>query len=291
MSAESVSLNTPAAQKVGKKKSEELAYEDAITQYYKLKLRYMTSIEKIKDSIAKKYPLLSNLKKRQKILKALRCIKCKKAGGSIFTNTNNILKAECNNKDAPCTLHIEIKRETYQNIRVLEEKYSKNIDALQNRIVKIKLNLLFGYASEETTLVEFNKYRNLLNEQSKQYRGIQKKFLEIVDNKSTQAMVEEKENELLLLVDTLKQMHKEYLMKSLVLTEEEKSKHNDDFMDHYLTKIVPLNDQIVNLKYKTNDLYLDEEKGQFIMEREEYGIKELEMVDETKIGSVLTFIK
>jgi hypothetical protein len=284
-------MATTEQQKVGKKKSIEIKYEDAFTQYYKLKLRYETSIEKIKDNVAKKYPLLSNLKKRRKIQKAIRCIKCKKAGGSIFTNTDNILKAECGNKDEPCTLHLELKRETYKNLRVLEEKYSKNIDALQNQIVKIKLNLLFGYASEDATMAEFNKYRDLFNERSKQYRGIQKDFLAVVDNKTAQALVEEKENQLITLVDTLKQMHKEYLLKSLILSEEQKSKYMDDFMDHYLTKIVPLTEEIDNLKYKTNEIYLDEATGQFILAREAYGIKEMEIVDETNVGAVLTFIK
>lgn len=256
-----------------------MSFEDAFTQYYRLKQRYESSVEKIKETVHKKYENLSVNQKRRKVEKGLKCINCKKNGGTIFSMKDNILLAVCGNSETPCTLDIELKRGIYRNIREREEKYAKAIERIRDEIIKIKLNLLFGYANEEKTITEFTKYRDLLNERAKKYRIIQKKFLGIVDDKNMESIIEEKENQLLSLVDTLKEMNKDYLLKLATLNEEQKNKHIDDLMDHYLYKIVPLKDEIVNIKYKLNDVYLDESSGKYILARESYGIKELEFIE------------
>jgi hypothetical protein len=272
----------------------EISYEDALEKYYKLKEKYENKKENVVDKIIKNKE--STLKeKRRKFQRDMKCVKCGKSGGTIFSNENNTLRAYCGNSEQPCTLDISIKHGVYQNIRSMEEKYSKNIDALQNMIIKIKLNLLFGYASEETTLTEFNKYRDLLNEQAKEYRTIQTDFLRIVADPNTQAIIEEKENQIVELIDTLRQMQKDYLLKLPMLSEEQKNSFVEDIVDYYLTKIVPLNEEIVNLKYKTNELYLDlDEKNvirNYVLAREPYTYKEMEILDETRQGQVLKFVQ
>lgn len=272
----------------------EISYEDALEKYYKLKEKYEDKKENVVDKIIKNKE--STLKeKRRKFQRDMKCVKCGKSGGTIFSNENNTLRAYCGNSEQPCTLDIAIKHGVYKNIRSMEEKYSKNIDELQNMIIKIKLNLLFGYASEETTLTEFNKYRDLLNEQAKEYRTIQTDFLRIVADPNTQAIIEEKENQHVALIDTLRQMQKDYLLKLPMLSEEQKNSFVEDIVDYYLTKIVPLNEEIVVLKYKTNELYLDlDEKNvirNYVLAREPYTYKEMEILDETRQGEVLKFVQ
>jgi len=283
-------------------------YEEALTQYYRLKQRYESSVEKIKDNVQKKYEELSSKQKRKKVERALKCIKCKKNGGTIFSikKENNSLSAVCGNSEEPCNLQIEIKRAAYKNMREREEKYANNIERIQDTIIKIKLNLLFGYASEEETVNEFNKYRDLLNERMKQYRLIQRNFLAVVSNEIENLMVEEKENQLLALVDTLKQMHTDYLLKLVSLTEEQKNQYTADIIDHYLSKIVPLNDEIIAMKYKINEMdFIANGNGVYpfmtqpdiwFLSREPYSLKEMEMVDEKAengegSGKVLKFVK
>ena len=288
--------------------SAEINYEEALTQYYRLKQRYESSVEKIKDNVQKKYEELSSKQKRKKVERALKCIKCKKNGGTIFSikKENNSLSAVCGNSEEPCNLHIEIKRAAYKNMREREEKYANNIDRIQDMIIKIKLNLLFGYATEEETVNEFNKYRDLLNERMKQYRLIQRNFLAVVSNENENLMVEEKENQLLALVDTLKQMHTDYLLKLVSLTEEQKNQYTADIIDHYLSKIVPLNDEIIAMKYKINEMdFIANGNGVYpfmtqpdiwFLSREPYSLEEMEMVDEKAengegSGKVLKFVK
>jgi len=270
--------------------------DEDLYKYYKLKQRYEKSIDKIKDNIRENYPDLSNAAKRKKMKKAIKCIKCKKSGGTIFTNDNNILKAVCGNSEDPCDLDIEIKKGVYKNIRVMEEKYSNNIESLQNMIIKMKLNLLFGYSFANVskdvladgnadlmaeTLKEFTKYRDILSERTTKYNKIQKTFLNIVNDTANKDIIEDKENQLSILIDSLKQLNKEYLMKIDVLLVEEKNKFIDDIIDIYLNQIVPLNEEIVNLKYKVNEVYLDEDKAidkkDYLLTRERYSIKEMEM--------------
>jgi hypothetical protein len=272
--------------------------DEDLYKYYKLKQRYEKSIDKIKDNIRENYPYLSNSAKRKKMKKAIKCIKCKKSGGTIFTNDNNILKAVCGNSEDPCDLDIEIKKGVYKNIRVMEEKYSKNIESLQNMIIKMKLNLLFGYSFANVskdvladgnadlmaeTLKEFTKYRDILSERTTKYNKIQKTFLNIVNDTANKDIIEDKEIQLSILIDSLKQMNKEYLLKIDVLLVEEKNKFIDDIIDIYLNQIVPLNEEIVNLKYKVNEVYLDEDKAidkkDYLLTRERYSIKEMTFLE------------
>ena len=272
--------------------------DEDLYKYYKLKQRYEKSIDKIKDNIRENYPDLSNAAKRKKMKKAIKCIKCKKSGGTIFTNDNNILKAVCGNSEDPCDLDIEIKKGVYKNIRVMEEKYSKNIESLQNMIIKMKLNLLFGYSFANVskdvladgnadlmaeTLKEFTKYRDILSERTTKYNKIQKTFLNIVNDTANKDIIEDKEIQLSILIDSLKQMNKEYFMKIDLLLVEEKNKFIDDIIDIYLNQIVPLNEEIVNLKYKVNEVYLDEDKAidkkNYLLTRERYSIKEMTFLE------------
>ena len=272
--------------------------DEDLYKYYKLKQRYEKSIDKIKDNIKENYPDLSNAGKRKKMKKAIKCIKCKKSGGTIFTNDNNILKAVCGNSEDPCDLDIEIKKGVYKNIRVMEEKYSNNIESLQNMIIKMKLNLLFGYSFANVskdvlangnadlmaeTLKEFTKYRDILSERTTKYNKIQKTFLNIVNDTANKDIIEDKENQLSILIDSLKQMNKEYLLKIDVLLVEEKNKFIDDIIDIYLNQIVPLNEEIVNLKYKVNEVYLDEDKAidkkNYLLTRERYSIKDMTFLE------------
>ena len=272
--------------------------DEDLYKYYKLKQRYEKSIDKIKDNIKENYPDLSNAGKRKKMKKAIKCIKCKKSGGTIFTNDNNILKAVCGNSEDPCDLDIEIKKGVYKNIRVMEEKYSNNIESLQNMIIKMKLNLLFGYSFANVskdvlangnadlmaeTLKEFTKYRDILSERTTKYNKIQKTFLNIVNDTANKDIIEDKENQLSILIDSLKQMNKEYIMKIDVLLLEDKNKFIDDIIDIYLNQIVPLNEEIVNLKYKVNEVYLDEDKAidkkNYLLTRERYSIKDMTFLE------------
>jgi len=273
--------------------------DEDLYKYYKLKQRYEKSIEKIKDTIKKNYPDLSIAGKRKKMKKAIiKCVKCKKPGGTIFTNDNNILKAICGNSEDPCDLNIEIKKDVYKNIRAMEEKYANNIESLQNMIIKMKLNLLFGYSFANVskdvlasgnadlmaeTLKEFTKYRDILSERTTKYNKIQKTFLSIVNDTANKEIIEAKENQLSILIDSLKKMNKEYLLKIDVLLVEEKNKFIDDIIDIYLNQIVPLNEEIVNLKYKVNEVYLDEDKAidkkNYLLTRERYSIKDMTFLE------------
>ena len=78
-------------------------------------------------------------------------------------------------------------------------------------------------------------------------------------------------------------MNKEYIMKIDVLLLEDKNKYIDDMIDIYLKQIIPLNEEIVNLKYKINEVYLDEDeainKKLYLLTREPFSIKEMTFLE------------
>jgi hypothetical protein len=245
---------------------------NALEKYYKLKEKYEKTVDSVKIHVNLLNPLLSRKKKQEMIAEKIKCINCKESGGTVFLNNNNILLAVCGNSENPCRLHIEIKKGVYRNLREIEELYARNIDALQTKIIKIKLNLLFGYVPEDETLTEFTKYREILGKISKEYEPIQREFIvQVVGNEAHWKMIEEKENHLFELVDELRLMAATDLSK--------------DYIEHYTTKILPLNEEIAALKYKLNDVYIEDKY--FILTREPYTNKMLEMSKNDDKGKVI----
>ena len=85
-------------------------------QYYKLKEKYYNNIDK-KRSYIKKDNTLTTSEKRKRIKELKnKCVNCGKEGGTIFDETNGMLKARCNASD-PCDLNMNIKRVFYNNAR------------------------------------------------------------------------------------------------------------------------------------------------------------------------------
>merc|ERR1712196_700857 len=112
----------------------------------------MGGIQKQKNKIMRN-PELSLKDKREhiKLLKKT-CINCKKNGGTIFSKEDHILKAVCGNLENPCKLNISIFTGDYEDIRVAKKIFVKEIENIKTRIIRIKLDLLFNYVDETTSI-------------------------------------------------------------------------------------------------------------------------------------------
>ena len=130
--------------------------KEALNEYYALKNKY----EESKKDVIKKIMKTENSSEKSKIKNArnavFKCVNCGKAGGSIFIKEDNHLKASCGNTQNPCNLNISILSSlsfSDNDIRTSQE----HTDRAKQNIIKTKMNALFGYLTDKTSVEAFER--------------------------------------------------------------------------------------------------------------------------------------
>jgi hypothetical protein len=112
-----------------KSTSEEKDYNTYLNKYFEIKNTY--------DEKQKKRNKNSN-----------KCIKCGKAGGTIFSNKNNRYSAVCG-AESPCSLHYELYRGYFSNSTNLLYNYSEMLESSKEIIIMIQNNDVFHFEQDE----------------------------------------------------------------------------------------------------------------------------------------------
>ena len=132
--------------------------DTALEDYYKLKSQYEGKYERQKAGILSSD--MSNSDKRKKVaLLKRKCIKCDRPVGTVFQRQGRILTAACGETTMPCSLDIKIDRGEYVFGPTLVDRLIQDVEQQKKTIIEIKLNLLFGIETEETTLEMFEKIK------------------------------------------------------------------------------------------------------------------------------------
>jgi len=160
---------------------------DAIHGYYSLKEKYNTALEKrrqrlINDPVINWKSLSAQQKARRLALIKPACIVCKQEGGSVFTETDGKLKAICGNISQPCGFHIEVSRGKYISLETLMNESLEEVRATKDEIIRMKLDLLFQFISEDELLEQFDAVQLKLQEQMKMYSEFRTYYLSVTDN-------------------------------------------------------------------------------------------------------------
>jgi len=170
---------------------ERVKINDAIHGYYSFKEKYNSALEKrrqrlINDPVINWKSLSAQQKaKRLAIIKPA-CIVCKQEGGSIFTETDGKLKAICGNISQPCGFHIEVSRGKYISLERLMTESLEEVRATKDEIIRMKLDLLFQFISEDELLEQFDAVQHKLQEQLKMYTEFRTHYLSVTDNDDAQ---------------------------------------------------------------------------------------------------------
>jgi hypothetical protein len=132
-------------------------------KYYNFKQKY----EKKKSSAITKIYSKSKKTLEKKRIDAKKyippCINCKRKVGSIFLNDNKIYTIKCGDTDEPCDLDYSATRDLTVNLEDIVNSREKYIDTIRESIIRTKLDFLFKYTDEESTLSKFNKQKVELN--------------------------------------------------------------------------------------------------------------------------------
>lgn len=154
---------------------------DAIEEYYRLKNIYDVKNNQEKRKILRDKGLYKTSKKQS--LSALKpvCVACGKVGGTIFRQDKTKLYAICN-ATPPCTLDIEIDRGEYEKITDLHKIVINNFEESRTDIIKTKLNMLFGYITEQQAATIFATQKEDFDESQKEIKYINDKFADIIQS-------------------------------------------------------------------------------------------------------------
>jgi len=139
---------------------ESILYPDvkqAINEYYQLKNRY----EESKKDVIKKIMTDDKGSRKAKIKKVrnavFKCINCGRDGGSIFEKENvNFLTALCGNTKNPCNLNITILSSLGFSDYEIKDIH-KETEKAKQKIIQTKMDTLFGYIKEETSVEIFER--------------------------------------------------------------------------------------------------------------------------------------
>lgn len=242
---------------------------EAIDEFYKLKDKYESKINKEKQKIL----AMTSISKKEKQTKFNRikkyCINCNREGGTIFSNKNRILKAICGVSYSPCKLNIEIQLGEYDSkINILnDEKINKENSELE--IIKIKLKLLFNFIEESEAIKLYENEKKIYTENQVIYHSLLTDILMITDNPTKFKNINDTVTSLYQNIETLKQLHKIYY-------QNDNTNIIKEIIELYLKKIIPNTERIRNLTY--NYYYIEEnDDGTFELIQKPYTNIQLEL--------------
>lgn len=159
----------------------------ATNGYYKMKEKYNSALEKrrqrmMNDPIINWSSLSSQQKARRMANIKPSCILCKQEGGTIFSETGGRIKAICGNISQPCGLHIEVERGKYTSLETMMNESLAEVRATKDEIIRMKLDLLFQFISEDEVTSTFESIQHKLQEQLKMYSEFRTYYLSVIDN-------------------------------------------------------------------------------------------------------------
>jgi len=250
-------------------------YVDALNEYYRYKHDYEERYEEQKHAI-KESTTMTMQQKRAKIMQLKRnrkCVSCGQTGGTHFTNEDGVLRAQCGNRTQPCSLSIEIVKGKFMSLETLANASLENADVLKDNIIKTKLDLLFNYTTEEEALRQFETDRAALNQALELYGGFRKKYLDVVRNAERREEVDALVSQFYDAVQEFKD-----ILKRGSESRGQESAFTKDAVALYASKIVPLNESIMNKMYVYSAVERDSSlgPGMFRLVQKPYTLEQLE---------------
>lgn len=237
---------------------------DALEEYYRLKNIYDGKNNQEKKKILRNKGVYKISKKQA--LSELKpvCVACGKVGGTTFKQDKTKLYAICN-ASPPCTLDIEIDRGEYEQIAELYKLVDKNFQDSRVDIIKTKLDMLFGYISEEQAVAKFASQKEDFDISQKEIAHFNDAFSNIIQSKrNTVASVEIKNN-----IEKIKSKINDYI--NMYNDESGTPSIVNDIVQTYINELYPEVIKLRKLVYAKNEIECgDGMIGPLICEDEKY---------------------
>jgi hypothetical protein len=184
-------------------------FKDALQKYFQLKSKYETDLHK-----ARKKAFDSVKSKKEGKRKALevkpKCIKCKRSVGSIFQRKDEKFIAICGDEKQPCGLDIELYFGSPQSNTALLYAFREHVHDIKEDIIQQKLDTLFSYVSEESSIQKFKKTIESFSFDNNMFTDLLNKYNENHFNETKQELITKKRDHIFKLVEQIQILLKEY---------------------------------------------------------------------------------
>jgi hypothetical protein len=259
---------------------ENISFKKALNEFYRLKKIYDGKYDTFVRRIIRNDEL-SRREKQQKVATfKKKCINCEKNGGTKFTISSNELKAVCGDVNDPCALDIHIIKAMNSNIETDVGDFKSETDTMKEKIIVAKMNILFGYKTEEETETIFEKLKDDFEVDFAVLQEQQLKLNNILNNSMKKVELTRLDNESIFILEQMKVLMKEY-----------NTKRDDalikEIVDTYHTRLQPLLVNRMNTKYVINRIEQDQEDGTFHLIQKKYNT--LELYEPFEESSVVSF--
>jgi hypothetical protein len=183
-------------------------YMEALHEYFKLKHNYEAMLHADKKKAFEKG---SSKKGRKHLVSRVipKCINCKKTGGTLFTRKSQNYYAICGS-NTPCNLNIQLDNglcyETSSTL-VLEKN---ELDDIKTKMIMEKLNNVFNYANEQTSVKLFKEYLEQFNYLNKEYDELLEQYNNQYKDKVREEKIAAKQQQIYSILDSIKELVHQY---------------------------------------------------------------------------------
>ena len=242
------------------KKGKGTTYTDELTQYFRLKQKYEKKLDDEKQNIIKNKDLTPREKRQKYQQYKVRCINCSQSGGTIFSQKGNVYRAVCGNTETPCDLKIQITRIQKELMPELIQKYSHELEIIKSKIMKSKLDYIFEYDTEESSVQTFNILKKTLGEITDRYNEIYINYINIITNN-------ENNDEVLSLIQKRQDTIQEFKSRINLYNNTGNIQYVVEATELYIRDITKFNNTIQQLEYSLYDVEFENDKYYLIREK------------------------
>ena len=261
---------------------------DAINEYYKLKMKYEADLSKNKKKIINNTRLSLKEKRREFAQLKPKCINCKRPGGTVFSTTfdkttdSRELKAICGIRAQPCNLNITISVGHFELFPITLNDLSSQIKDEKTNIINNKNRNIFGYITAAQTVTLFEKLKEQVSDTTSLYMSYLEEYLDIIDNK-------QKNNDLKRDQEFFYSFLAEIHNAIGLFHSSDNTQYMRDAVDIYVNKLLPLLDKIMKLKYNENKVWYNETDNTYHLIQNKYTFKDIEFnTGQEKVVSFVT---
>jgi len=243
------------------------SYYNNLQEYYKLKNTYDATRQKKLNELAGSYGKDYDQKKQNFAKLKFKCINCKQDGGTLFTETPDLLRAICGNNVKPCKLDLSIKRKKFAHISEKLELAKLDLAKYKKNIITTKLDFLFNYIQEEKAVETFELLKQQLTNNQENYLNLLSLYNSITNNEETANLIKEKIADF----ENNKKLYSEALE---LYTSSGQVIYLKNAIEIHKTKLSLLGNEIMNLKYKSS--YVEKnEQDQFVFFQNKHNLEDL----------------
>ena len=242
-------------------------FKEALNEYFKLKNKYDSLIQKEIRLIGSNEDLTKREKRNAFQKLKPRCINCQRSVGTVFSSKMDkeknyrILSAFCGDIVNPCDLRIIINAgngvESYLDIISNVEKH---IQEEKNQLIQDKNDLLFGYITTEEALNKFEILKKDISDFTNSYSFHLGELNDITNNKTKMENLKKNQETAYLLINEIKEAIQKF-------NETNQISFVNDSVEIYINQLQPLLDTIRNTKYSTNRVETEDNIYHLIQEK------------------------